>query len=149
MKFNMLNLIVAVVIFTVIMGTLMCSCTVVHPYNPDTIFSKQFNYEGFHDMEYVNTMGNTVVDNVSNVHSMNDDKPECNKIYGFDGLFCKPYVADKTVDVFSQVNGSTSCIGQSSSLSNSKGGLCLDKNLTALLKTRGGNQTGGAYQIGN
>jgi hypothetical protein len=148
MKFNMLNLIVAVVIFTVIVGTLMCSCTVVKPYSESTIFSKQFNYEGFGDMEYVNGAGELAGDNKSNVHLISGQNAECSKVYGFDGLFCKPYAADKTVDVFSQVDGSADCIGNSSSLHNSKGGLCLDKNLTALLQTRGGNQTGAAYQIG-
>jgi len=147
MKVSILNIILAVVIFTVIAATLLISTTVVQPYSEDTIFAKQFPYEGF-----------------SNYGNSNDDKPntdastdsylmqntgtDCAKIYGFDGLFCKPYVADSSIDKFSEVKGDKSCFGKSSGLSNSMGSLCLDANMQNLLKTRGGNQTGAPMEVG-
>jgi len=79
---------------------------------------------------------------------MTPTSAECSKVHGFNGLFCKPYAADKNIDPFSSVQGSTDCIGKSSGLSNSTGGLCLDSNLSNMLKTRGGNQTGADMQIG-
>ena len=149
MKASILNIILAVVIFTVIAATLLISTTVVMPYSEDTIFAKQFPYEGF-----------------SNYGNANDDKPntdagidhflmqgpnagsDCTKIYGFNGLFCKPYVADSSIDKFSEIKGDPSCLGKSSGLSNSMGGLCLDANMQKMLQTRGGNQTGAPMEIG-
>jgi hypothetical protein len=137
MKANLLNIILAVVIFTVVASTLMISTTIVQPYSEDTIFTQQFPYEGFSN--YSNT-----------TDSINTDSKvsECTKVYGFDGLFCKPYVADNSLDKFSEVKGDPSCFGKSSGLSNSMGSLCLDNNLSEMLRTRGGNQTGASMEIG-
>ena len=147
MKASILNIILAVVIFTIIAATLLISTTVVQPYSEDTIFAKQFPYEGF-----------------SNYGNSNNDKPntdagidkfliqnsgaDCTKVYGFDGLFCKPNVADSSIDKFSEVKGDPSCFGKSSGLSNSMGSLCLDSNMAKMLQTRGGNQTGAPMEIG-
>ena len=113
MKASILNIILAVVIFTIIAATLLISTTVVQPYSEDTIFAKQFPYEGF-----------------SNYGNSNNDKPntdagidkfliqnsgaDCTKVYGFDGLFCKPNVADSRIDKFSEVKGDPSCFGKCS-----------------------------------
>jgi hypothetical protein len=137
MKANLLNIILAVVIFTVVASTLMISTTIVQPYSEDTIFTQQFPYEGFSN--YSNTTDSTNTDSKVS---------ECTKVYGFDGLFCKPYVADNSLDKFSEVKGDPSCFGKSSGLSNSMGSLCLDNNLSEMLRTRGGNQTGASMEIG-
>jgi hypothetical protein len=150
MKANLVNIILAVVIFTVIASTLLISTTIVQPYSEDTIFARQFPYEGFSNYSNTNDKPNT--DSAINDYLMQGTPAgagaECSKVYGFDGLFCKPYVADSTIDKFSEIKGDASCLGKSSGLSNSMGGLCLDDNMQNMLKTRGGNQTGAAMEIG-
>jgi hypothetical protein len=59
-----------------------------------------------------------------------------------------PYGSDSPIDVFSGTKGNISCDGNSSGLTNSMGGLCLNDNLKKLLSTRGGNATGSDSQIG-
>ena len=146
MKANLFNIILAVVIFTVVASTLMISTTVVQPYSEDTIFAQQFPYEGFSNYSNVNDSPNT--DAGINNFLLDTKVSECTKVYGFNGLFCKPYVADNSLDKFSEVKGDPSCFGKSSGLSNSMGSLCLDKNLSEMLRTRGGNQTGASMEIG-
>jgi len=141
-----MNLILIVVIFAVIASILLISNTIVLPYSPETIFAKQFPYEGFSN--YSNVDGSSNADAGVNKFLLGNTVSDCTKIYGFNGLFCKPYTADNSIDKFSQVSGNTSCLGKSSGLSNSMGGLCLDDNLNKMLQTRGGNQTGAPMQIG-
>jgi hypothetical protein len=114
------------------------------PYSPDTVFTKQFPYEGFTNIEYSNNNSNNSQSDsaVDNKLISGQNAGDCKKVYGFDGLFCKPYTPDAKVDKFSDAKGDASCFGQSSGLSNSKGSLCLGSDLTYLLQTRGGNQTG-------
>jgi hypothetical protein len=146
MKANLLNIISSVVIFTVIVSILLISTTVVQPYSEDTIFAKQFPYEGFSNYSNVNESPNT--DSGINKFLMESSKADCTKVYGFNGLFCKPFVADNHIDRFSEVKGDPTCYGQSSGLSNSMGSLCLSKELNDQLRTRGGNQTGADMSIG-
>jgi len=146
MKTNTINILIAVIFFAVIVSILMISSTVVQPYSPDTIFSKEFPYEGFSN--YSNTNGNPNTESSINNFLINNNTASCVKIDGFNGLFCKPYVADNTIDKFSELKGDPSCFGNSSGLSNSLGSLCLDKDLSNALRTRGGNQTGSNMQIG-
>ena len=146
MKANLLNIILAVVIFTIVASTLLISTTMVQPYSEDTIFARQFPYEGFSNYSNTNDKPNT--DGGINDYLMQGSGAECTKVYGFDGLFCKPYVADSSIDKFSEIKGDASCLGKSSGLSNSMGGLCLDANMQNMLKTRGGNQTGAPMEIG-
>ncbi len=153
-KSNSLNIILAIVIFTVIASMLFGSTTIVQPYSEDTLFARQYAYEGFSD--YGNVSGTGNADSMFNSNLMQSASAstgasasmDCTKVYGFDGLFCKPFVADNSIDRFSAVSGSKECVGKSSGLSNSKGGLCLDDNLATMLRTRGGNQTGSAMEIG-
>ena len=77
----------------------------------------------------------------------NKDEPK--KVEGFQGLQPSPYVNETTIDPFGQTPGSLECDARSSGLHNSKGGLCLTKEQLNLLKTRGGNSTGGDFQIGS
>jgi hypothetical protein len=145
MKTNFSYLIVAIVFIVVIAFSLTTTISYV-PYRKNTFFSKEFPYEGFHGMEYGNTAGN-VMDSYTSF-LINGSGVDCKKVYGFDGLFCKPYSADSQLDIYSQAKGDISCIGSSSSLSNSKGGLCLDAKQKAMLTTRGGNATGRDSEIG-
>jgi len=151
MKVNSTYIYIGVIIFiTILISTGYSSMNFV-PHNPSTIFAKQFPYsEGFnseHDsLDYINNKDNTS-DKMKSFLS-NGDTSECKKVYGFDGLFCKPFVADKKIDVFSEAEGKKTCFGSSSGLSNSQGSLCLTESQKALLSTRGGNQAGDQHQIG-
>jgi hypothetical protein len=149
MKLNMLNLILIVVVFSLIASILLVSCTVVQPYSEYNIYRNEYPYEGFSNYSNTNNSENT--DEIINNFLLNSSNADCSKVFGFNGLFCKPYIADKNIDIFSTAKGETSCIGKSSGLSNSKGGLCIDgddKKLLYMLQTRGGNQTKKEMQIG-
>jgi hypothetical protein len=144
MKSSFVNIITSVgVVFIIILCLTSCSGT-VRPYHRESYFANEYPYEGFSNIEpsssdpYVNDL---LIDNA--------DKNDCKKVHGINGLFCKPFVADSRIDRFSQIKGDTNCLGKSSGLTNSKGGLCLGDDLTTLLRTRGGNQTGGPDQYGN
>jgi hypothetical protein len=76
-------------------------------------------------------------------------KEEPKKVEGFQGLQPSPYENERTIDPFGQTPGSLECDSRSSGLHNSRGGLCLTKEQLNLLKTRGGNSTGGDFQIGS
>lgn len=56
--------------------------------------------------------------------------------------------AAQTMDIFSSNPGSLECIGNSNSLTNSQGGLCLTKDQMKLMQTRGGNASGAPDKIG-
>lgn len=147
MKLTNTNIIIAVVIFVFIFSSICFSCSNVLPYSENSVFAKQFPYEGFSqlaDLEYTTNPEHKVTDS----QSYNNVSVECSKVYGFDGLYCKPYVADNKLDVFSEVEGKPSCVGSSSGLSNSQGGLCLNQVQKSLLSTRGGNSTGKTDEIG-
>jgi len=146
MKPSLTNIILIVVIFSVIASVLLISNTVVQPYSADTIFAKQFPYEGFSN--YGNVDGSPNADAGVNKFLIGNTVSDCTKIYGFNGLFCKPNTADVSIDKFSQASGNTSALGKSSGLTNSMGALQLDDNLNKMLQTRGGNQTGAPMQIG-
>jgi hypothetical protein len=146
MKASLLNIILAVVIFTVIAATLLISTSTVQPYSEDTIFAKQFPYEGFSNYSNVNNTPNT--DAGIDKFMLQGPVSDCTKVYGFNGLFCKPNVADGSIDKFSEIKGSPAAFGKSSGLSNSMGSLSLDANAQKMLQTRGGNQTGVPMEIG-
>jgi hypothetical protein len=149
MKSSTINIIISVIVISIIIFSIMCSCTNVVPYSPDTIFSNQYPYEGFTNLEYLNNNPETS-DLIVNKHLLsNQNTADCKKVNGFNGLFCKPGVADSKIDKFSALQGDPKCFGQSSGLSNSTGSLCLGNDLTKMLQTRGGNQTSGPDKIGN
>jgi len=148
MKSSTFNIVAAIVVVSVIIISMLSSCCRVQPYVRDSLFSNQYSYEGFGNMEYSHNTGG-VSDSSINDYSLSAGSVDCKKVDGFDGLFCKPFVADSAIDKFSSVQGDVKNIGQSSGLSNSRGGLVLGSDLTNLLRTRGGNQTGGADQIGS
>lgn len=69
---------------------------------------------------------------------------------GFDTLKLNGsrYGAESLSDPISQLSSSPSCVGQSSGLSNSTGGLCFSPQMVQLLKTRGNNANSQPSQIG-
>ena len=56
--------------------------------------------------------------------------------------------SDNKLDIFSGTQGRLDCASISSNLTNSQGPLCLNNTQIGLLKTRGGNASGGDAQIG-
>jgi hypothetical protein len=148
MKSSTFNIVISVVVVSVLIMSMLSSCCRVRPYVRDSLFSNEYPYEGFGSMEYSNN-AQGVSDSSINDYSLSAGSVDCKKVDGFDGLFCKPFVADSAIDKFSSAQGDPKNIGQSSGLSNSKGGLVLSNDLTNLLRTRGGNQTGGPDQIGS
>ena len=147
MKLNLLNIVLIVVFLFIILSVLLTSNTVVIPYTESTIFKKEFPYEGFSN--YGNLDGSFNSDSVFTENSLSAPSgANCAKVYGMDGLFCAPGIADKPLDKFSALKSSKDCVGNSSGLSNSTGALCLDSDTAAMLKTRGGNMTSGDSQIG-
>jgi hypothetical protein len=134
-----------IVIVVIILISLMCSCTDVVPYTSANLFPKYYKYEGMQNLEYTSNTGHQAMDTYTSF-LINNPNFECKKVYGFDGLYCKPYVADTKLDIFSDAQGGPNCSG--TGLTNSKGGLCLDPIQMRLLTTRGGNASGGGGEIG-
>ena len=154
MKKNLSNVVFTVVIFTIIAGVLLISSTKSSSYIPYTR-SEYHPYEGFSDYNSRNKLNysdiNRGQDTDSGINKMliKHQDTKCEKVHGFNGLFCQPGIADNSIDLFSNVSSNINCIGNSSGLSNSMGGLCLDNNLITMLQTRGGNQTTGNMHIGS
>jgi hypothetical protein len=148
MKSNPPYLLIAVIFIVVILYSAFVSS------NPMVPTSGPFHptirpYEGFHSrskpLEYSTSVGQHTIDSHTS-HLMNQTTNDCRKIGGFDGLICSPEVPEHKIDIFSHAQGSLECTG--SGLTNSKGSLCLDKTMTDLLMTRGGNSTGRDSEIG-
>ena len=58
-------------------------------------------------------------------HLINDPQAGCKKIFGFEGIFCTPVTESAKIDTIGASKGSLECVGKSSDLSNSMGGLCV------------------------
>jgi hypothetical protein len=176
MKITTQLVILAVVLFIVIMLSLSYFAVEVMPYSPSTIFSKQFVYEGMETEnkekpsdkpkeksddeklaeelaklmeESKKSEPKTTESKTTESKTTEPKKEEPKKVEGFQGLQPSPYVSETTIDPFGQTPGSLECDSRSSGLHNSRGGLCLTKEQLNLLKTRGGNSTGGDFQIGS
>jgi hypothetical protein len=140
MKIKYIVLVVLLVVLVIL--AISCSCMDFKPFSEDTIFSKEYKYEGF---------------NVASIINKPNTKKQGfeGKTEGFEGFFenasttdyYAPYTTDGAIDVFSGTPGSKDCEKSSSGLTNSKGGLCLNDTQKQLLQTRGGNATG-VTQIG-
>ena len=149
---NTQYVIVASVILIVIMFTTLSATKTFSPYDGTTIFTHNYPYEGFAQMHHALDYGTNPDGKSTDSYTpflINSSANECKKVYGFDGLYCSPNKPDVKLDLFSGIEGSPSCVGKSSGLTNSKGGLCLDAKHIAMLKTRGGNQTVMEAEIGH
>jgi hypothetical protein len=174
MKITTQLVILAGVLLIVIMLSLSYFAVEVIPYSPSAIFSKQFVYEGMEDNEkkestetdkpkpksddekLAQELAKLMEESKKSEAPKKDEEPmkeeskeTPKKVEGFQGLQASPYVNETTIDPFGQTPGSLECDARSSGLHNSKGGLCLTKEQLNLLKTRGGNSTGGDFQIGS
>ena len=121
------------ILFVII--TLSLSMPTIVPYHKDTLFSKEFPYEGFSEYK-----------EQSKPADSQDVKKDKKVAEGFQGLQSSPLDAPEKIDIFSGFEGKSSCTP--SPYSNSKGYLCMDQDATKLLLTRGGNATGNPSQIG-
>lgn len=159
MKINYFNFFVIFLFVFIILSATSLSCTKFQPHSAESIFQKHSDFEGFHDK--AQTIGYAKKDDYSPLdnHNMNLIEPEntseekvvnyCKNIFGFHGLYCDPTKEDAVIDVIGKTKGSSECVGKSSGLSKSTGGLCLNENQINLLKTRGGNMSTGEEIIGN
>jgi hypothetical protein len=147
MKFDRTYFFIGSVILLIILLTASFSPNFV-PYYPNEIFTIQYPYEAFSTLNYSSNSDNIIIDNETS-YLIDGDCRDCKKVYGFDGLFCKPYVADKKVDPFIDTPGNPTSFGRSSGLSNSMGSLSLSADQIKLLQTRGGNQSCVPAEIGS
>jgi len=115
------------------------------PYSKDTLFSKEFPYEGFTSTPDTTSLTpeNIVNEVKKRMNSGDSSKP----VEGFQGLQSAPYGSEQPLDKYSQLSGSKTCTP--SPYSNSQGYLCLDEQTSSLLSTRGANATGGDGNIGS
>jgi len=102
-------------------------------------------FEPFREREGIAGMGGSSVNKQASPDSLFAELTTKESFIGLDGA---SYGDDKPIDKFSGTRGDINCDGISSGLTNSKGGLCLNDIQTQLLRTRGGNASGGDSQIG-
>jgi len=136
---------IATIIILILIAVSMSTSISFSPHVINDLYRKYYPYEGFQS-----GIGFASTDEVStpSVPQFNNKKKTpCTKIFGFGGLFCDPHGEETPIDYFSNAKGDLTCGG--SGLTNSKGSLCLDKKMTDLLTTRGGNAKGGESYIGN
>jgi len=147
MKLSSGFLFTIVILLVIVVVTLWNSTMHFVPYNKRMNSAHQYPYEGFHGMKpysYTTYPNNVSIDSM-NRFDIQKQNPDCSKVYG--DLYCGAGFNYPNVDIYSLAKGG--CDGKNASgLSNSMGYLCLDKTMINSLQTRGGNQTGAAYQIG-
>ena len=126
--------IVIIVLTLLLLLTLTCGCMKqnVVPYEG---FTKKV--EGVDGSDNVVDGSDNVVDGSDNVVDGSDNVT--NEEEGFTTLSYANIENYSPIDTISTVNGSMSCILQSSNLTNSMGPLCLSKEQQIALQTRGGN----------
>jgi len=147
MKLSSGFLFTIVILLVIVVVTLWNSTVNFVPYSKNAGYSQNYALEGFHGMKpysYTTYPNNVSIDSM-NRYDIQKQKADCSKIKG--NLYCEPGFNYPNVDIYSLAKGG--CEGTNASgLSNSMGWLCLDKNMTNMLQTRGGNQTRAASQIG-
>lgn len=138
----------AIFIF-VIVSSLFVTCNSASPFYMDTIFQKFSKFESFASgsVDYSSSDKHAPMDTYKQF-LIQPPPAECKKIYGFNGLFCKPSDAGDHLDMFADTEGKVDCT-DNSGLSNSRGGLCLSPEQKRLLASRGGNVTVRNDEIGH
>lgn len=151
MKLNLFRILIIVLIVLVIFSAITVSCANYQPYNANEAFATNSKFEGFTNnsnmLDYSDKEQNKAMD-TNKQYLIDGQENSCKKIFGFNGLFCSPADVAGSVDKIGSAKGSSECLGQSSGLTNSKGGLCLDAEQKKLLSTRGGNMSTGEQSIG-
>ena len=151
MKFSFGFYLTLIVLILVIVLTMCNSCTKYVPYSGSSLYRNQTAYEGFRSNPetYSTYPNNAAVDTMENkTITTSPVNSTCVKIFGFDGLQCSPTFNDNNLDIYSTAKGDASCLYQGSGMSNSMGTLCLSGDMTKMLQTRGGNQTGSPALVG-
>jgi hypothetical protein len=151
MKITLFNVLIIILFILVIVSASMLSCSNFQPHHADNVFKKHSDVEGFannRDMLDYSSKGDNKMVDTNKQYLMNQPNAECKKVFGFDGLYCTPENSGNKLDKIGSSQGSAKCVGKSSGLSNSLGGLCLDDNQKKLLSTRGGNMTAESDDIG-
>ena len=159
MKFNYFNFFVIFLFIFIILSATSLSCSKFQAHSAESIFQKHGEFEGFQDKSqtigYSKKDDHSPLDNhdmhlmESNITGGDKIVNYCKNVFGFHGLYCDPSRNEDIIDVIGKTKGSSECVGRSSGLSKSTGGLCLNENQINLLKTRGGNMSTGEETIGN
>lgn len=123
MKLNGVCCFFIVVLFIIVVGSLVGTCTNYVPY------SKEEPYAKFENMTGMSPAPISPV-NYADINPGN--------LPGFDGVYLSPDI-DMPIDVFGDSRGSVDCTR--TNLSTSTGFICLNPNQVKLLQTRGGNST--------
>lgn len=138
MKFSYVILVIILIVLLFL--TLSSSCSLFVPYTETGGLSNYlFKYEGMDNMD-VPTNTSDFLNKLANTNDVSSIKSS--------GINVAQYGNEKPLDIFSGTPGSLDCDNISSNLTNSKGGLCLNKEQKNMLQTRGGNASGGDFQIG-
>jgi Tfp pilus assembly protein PilV len=151
MKLSIFRILIIVLIVLVMLSAITVSCANYQPYNANEAFASNSKFEGFKNnsnmLDYSDKDKNKALDS-NKQYLIDGHGASCKTIFGFNGLFCAPADVESSVDKIGSAKGSAQCLGQSSGLTNSKGGLCLDSEQKKLLSTRGGNMSTGEHAIG-
>lgn len=140
-------MILAIILFILIIVTSVYSCCSFEPYKSDNVFENLAKYEGYENMETPSSLVQNVTGSlVTPPEIKNTD--ENFKVEGFEGLQPSVYNKNEEIDSFSKTEGSLTCTTDNFGLQNQHGGLCLSEEQKSLLRTRGGNATGPAVQVG-
>lgn len=142
--------------FLALIVIISLTTTTVLPYSSDSLFSKEYTYEGMGAI--VNTLNSGGVSKAEvNVDTKitNKKSPRVTLPFGKkgrrDGFETLSEASSSynspspSLDFMSELPSSGSCV---STYSNSRGYICLDKKAIQLLTTRGGNMSTGEAQIG-
>lgn len=175
MKFRPVYIAIIVILFIVIVLVSSAGSTFV-PYSKDTLFSREFPYEGMVSgpanagpaASAVPVMqGNANAGPAMQGNVAESEKPvsmmgtisgwfrgspscssgKCTKVEGF-ALQPAPFAESPVIDRYGQTPSGPECIGQGSGYSKSLGPLCMSEEDKRMLSTRGGNATGGDSAIG-
>lgn len=140
--------------FLALIVIISLTSTTVMPYSPNTLFSKEYVYEGFvppvSNKQNSGSVSKAVVNTdyqFTNKNAPVVQLPGRNK-EKFENLSESSSSYNESnppIDFMSQLPSSGSCV---STYSNSTGYICLDKKAVNLLTTRGGNMSTGESQIG-
>jgi hypothetical protein len=145
MKFG-IEYIVVIALFFILISTLTtwAASSNYRPYSSDTLFPKQYPYEGFRSMlEYTTYPNNGSIDSFNKNNISQASMPNYEKVKAF-GLVSSTSAVEMPLNDFGNDKGSPAC--EQSIYSNSGGFLCLTSEQKKLLKTRGGNASGCSNQ---
>ena len=133
---------IVVILFIGIMFISTYGSTKITPYEKSSNTLQMYPYTEGMEEKKPDTDMSEFLQNVIKEKKKDNDNFDTLKLSG------SRYGAESLSDPISQLSSSTSCVGQSSGLSNSTGGLCFSPQMMQLLKTRGNNANGPSSQIG-